>query len=615
MKRLKVITIVLLVLTFALRYSNNHQQDVLNNYQQAAINLENPDMKVDDYYEWLKSAADQSDVILLNSRLENDQINWYCIGTKCDLEADQYYSTTNDSQAKLVLPFKVTRPTKIYSFASLDNIPVNHNSFTILALDDQGISDFQERLESDGATVTTASGSERLLKEQVSTILILGLLCMYLITLIATAKKYVLDKYNGKYLYEALISSAITNGLIVLIASVLGFILIFFKLDNTSLFIHQLNSLLFMLVGLYLLITACEWVICCIVRRIYSYKDIANTLSKYNLVLLFFASLLPAIVANVYATKAEVNIVNLIADARAIPDQQLSDYYSYALTFSGDGAAGLDYLQEYIDPQHVLFYKATESEYNGIVTCFQSCSTNYPVINQNYLEFTNNDVEVDSSQINLVTNEQIADVPASVNQVIEPDDTYSYINQDSGLVETYTGPVYVINSNVIDDIDPTIVSVTLQINNYFLKLADEVDLAAVNSLRTSLNLDQNTSELYPVSAIANDFASEQKQMLQSNLDMIGLSITLVILNLIMYISYRFEILNQRFSLQYVHGQSLTLAIIREWMVVMIPNLLATVIIHNPYAIVFFLGISVFGGCLVSYKWWKLTSDISKLMKE
>lgn len=614
MKFLKLITIMLLIVVAGLKHSDSTKLDFLENYTTSAVTISNDTFNQDEYYSELTKLADDTEVILLNSRIEDGEINWYCIGSECDLGKNEYYTTYNDAKAKDVLPIKNNSKERIYSFEKLDSISTAHLNFNIIAKESNSIEEFQTSIEKIGLGVTHASGSEQLHSNPTSTVLIIGLIIMYLITLIATAKKYLLDKYNGKYAYEAIFKNMIVNAITCFVSVCLLLLIVYFELNNSSLFANQLIGLIFLSIFLCLIITLLEAIACIVTRTFGRYTILSNTLPGYTLMLLFVSTLSIAIIANIYVSKSSVNIVRLIQNAQFVPSSDLDNYYTYTLTFYGDGSLGFDYMENYVDPAHVTFYKETENKYSGIVTCFQNCPNDYSIVNENYLNYINRDIDIDPSKINLITSQRFDEIPQTVNQVITNDDTYPYISQDTGLIDTYTGPLVVINSSVIDTIDPTLVSTTLQSNNYFLKLEQD-DINEINLLRNELDLEQNTSQLYPVTSISSDFATEQRQHLLANLNTLIISITLLIINLLMLIFYRFEIKRQRFMLEYIHGTRAFNSIKNESIIVLSPMILATLLKFNSYTIIFLLLVSILVIVLASFKYNNLIKNISNLMKE
>lgn len=615
MKYIKTITAILLVLMISLMYSDNNALKILDKYSISSIIISSENINIDDYYSQLQQAADNNNIILLNNRIaENEELNWYCIGASCDLNDKEYYTNYNDSNAKSVLPIKGDKKVKFYSFKLLSNISLSHLNFSVIGENDTSIEQFKSEIKKMGFNVEEGSSYEKIHNNLVFVLLSIGFITMYVIALMKEAKKYLLDKYNGKFVYESVLGILKYNGITILGALTVSLILVYVKLDNFELFRIQVIGLMLITLIIYLVISVLNITVCIIIRRYGTYTSLANTLPKNSLILLLVTSLSVAIVCNIYITKSGFNISNLIAKSQSIPESSLDNYYTYSLRFYGDGALGFDYMENYVDPQHVNFYKNTEEKYDGIVSCFQNCPTEYPIVNGNYLSYINRDVKLNRSKVNLLTSVKNSEVPKEVNQVITDEDKYPYVSPDTGLINVYEGPVIVINSSISEEVDSTLVSTALQRNSYFLKLTSS-DMADIEKMKQDLNLEQNISDLYPVTSISSSFATEQKQKLVENFNVLILGVILLIINTVMYIYYRFKIEEKRFFLEYLHGSSRLKVMSREVLWVLLPSFVATALIFNVYTFIFTVMLVLVVIIIIALKYNRLIANVSELMKE
>ncbi len=617
MKNLKLVTVGLLIILIGLTYSDKHSLDYLHSKTIESVTIESQDASFNQYFNSLLQLADSSDIILLNSRFDGDTINWYCLGTDCNLSEGEYYATANDKNAKQVIPVILYFNPMIYPFESVENFSMASNTYTLIG-DSDNISSFIKAAGQQFVVIEDSS-VEVYPHQNINLILICGLLVMLVITIIANGKKYLLDKYNGKYFSEVLVQILKNNIIAIFASAIIVTLLLFVNLNNTQLFLRQIPTIYIIYIVLLVLLTIVELIICLVFRRLFSYKNLSNTISKYCLVLLFLSTLIIGLVANVLVIQAGSNVRWIVDSMANVPPLEVDEYYSYFLRIAGTGASAFEYFEEYVDPNHVEFYKQTEEQYSGVVSCFTNCSFDYPIVNSNYLNYIKRDISIDDSKINLISKEPVPDIPSSFNPVYDENDQYPYIESSTGLLETYNGPIAVINSNVIDDIDPTLISSALQMNSYYLKL-DDAQLSEVNQLRKELGLEQNVSDLYKISSISNRFVTEQKQALKQNLNILITSIGLTILNLLMCISYRFEINKLKLSLAYLHGETKLNILKSEIEYAIVPLVISTMIISVMYrtivyGITFLAALTLIAGIYTYYNWRKVENNISQLMKE
>lgn len=611
MSKLKVITLFFIFTIGSVIVVNTRGNKVLDSYPHQEVSITANQMSINSYRKILEIAADESNVALLNQRIVDDQLGWYCIGRLCGLNPDEHYSSFNDKTAKKVLPINTEQNLKVYDFSKLDSVYTKDNLFTVVGTD-KAIKNLTKALGQAQITVKINQTEELTVKNRLPYIIVGSLVILYILAILSSRKKYVLNKYNGLY-YEEEIKKIILRTLIAAICSslLIGLLLLLY-LNNNVLWLCIIPSILKVIAIISLIWIIIESSFCGYFRKFFIYQKIANSLSPISGVLLVLLLFVTSMLGAYYFSITANNYKQFRAQLEALSLGGLEDYSTYGLTMSGE--FDFQYMSSVVDPKHVEFYKKTEDKYNGIVMDFQNYSFDYPVVNQNYLDYYKISANTDSTKINLLTTDEQTSVPPGVNKVIISNDEYQYIDIDTGLLASYQGPVYVIDSEAIEGIDDSLVSIALQANNYYLKL-DGKQLEEIYKLINNLNLDQNITNIYKVSSISNNYRVYVANKLVSNVITMVAVVSMTFINLWLLINYRFEQKKQRFVLEFLFGKSFIKLLLSECMKLLMPMILAIVFIPNIYTITYMLVIttSVLIQCYKKYS--VLIEDKVDIIKE
>lgn len=157
------------------------------------------------------------------------------------------------------------------------------------------------------------------------------------------------------------------------------------------------------------------------------------------------------------------------------------------------------------------------------------------------------------------------------------------INDETGLIDYYSGPLTVIDSSAIDSIDPSLIAAQLYVNNYYLKLNDK-EMNEVMNIRSKLHLQTNTSGLYNVSEISQQFVFVQKQQFTTNMVRLTAELLLITINIILYISFRTELKEKEFVIRYYSGSSLASIYLSEIWTIMLACAPLSILFFNKYSL-------------------------------
>lgn len=609
MKKLNILTIILSIMIIGFGISNNKHDKYLDKYSLAEISIYDNHTTYSDFVNILEQNANENNLILLNNRLYNDEISWFCIGKICDLTTNDYYSTINDNEAKKTIPIKLEYETKIFPFSKLENISIENISFTLVG-NNSSFSDFINSLENDGINVKYNNTKHVQQTSRIFNISIIILILLYLITLFSRSKEYLLGKYNGLYMFEATRRIMLSNFIIISVGTFLTVSILFLICNNDNFVFFILKDLIVRFIWVYLFVVATEFCVCFHSRKQYDFKNINTQIIKISKTLTFLILVIIILLSNINVSQIGEELTYLIDKEENIPAEEFNEYYTYALTLYGN--VDLDYMSSVVDPRHVKFYKETEEKFNGIVSDFQNYPTDYPIINENYLQLIGNDIKLDNKKINILVDTDNLEYDISdANEVKVIDSTYPYINSDTGLIEEYNGPIYVINSNIIDSIDPTLISVILQHNNYYLK-ADPKEL---DTIKKNLELDQNMTEFYNVNSISNDYTTKIKTEFINNITSLSFYFILTSTCLIMFIMYNYELKEKEIALRYYFGDNIFKMISIEILKLFIAILLIQLINVNIYTLSYSIILILISSIMYMLVYTKINNNKHEIIKE
>lgn len=584
MKRFKII-IIFTLLFCTLSYSRVvTSREAINNINYETINLVNLNLNKNELNKKLTALADDSNVIALNSRISKGEIAWYCIGSACDLQVNEYYSTINNSQAKKVLPVKLKDDINIYNFDSIDNINVKNLTISVIG-DSQDIKLFKERLNDTNIEYTSNATQEYFThgNSNIYSLIIMSSL-MLIISLLALAKKYIIDKYNGLLLIEAYQRIILSSGTIIISSFILVLLIEYLLINNDPFFINMITIYLTVgfVVGCIILIT--ELILCTIIRRLEHFKKMANNVGKWSKILLLMSLFGISIYIQRDATAIGADFETILElNSASIPNKFNEDYYTYGLAMYGD--VDLNYISDVIDPLHVEFYSKTEALYQGILASFQNNTFDYPVVNENYLKYMNIDTtEIDSTKINFLTTDDNLNSGVNTNDIHVLSDDYKYIDADKGTIQTYSGPIYVINESVIKDIDPTLISLLMQSNTYYLNLDDDDDLDNVEKLLKELGLEQNVTDFYHPQDISSNLYVYLKSEFRSGFIILFTLIIIWFVDVLIYMYYTLELKRRKLSILVISGESKLRLILKECIIIWAMMFLPLLIQYSIYSL-------------------------------
>lgn len=609
MKLLRVITYIFFTSIFVFFYTSEEFSSTSTFLtQDIIINAKISDTQ--EYEQVLKKYADDTDVVLVNQRLVENEANWYCIGQKCNLENNEYFSTKNDKNAKAVLPIRTLRNNKVYSFELLKNISTSNNIFKVAG----NKSSIENFIDSDieGISISQTESHMRSSNKSQYFMLLIIFITMYSLTIIINMKQYALNKYNGKYFKEEFQLILFRNLKLVLGTTPLYIGAMYIFLNNTGLWMISIRYILLVTIINYIILVAIESIICSLSRLFYSPAKSANVVSNfasYTLLLVYFPI---AMLSCIYTANACIDIERLYkqnSEHVNIP----SDYYTYGVTYPGMNI-DLKYMSKVFDPKHAEFYKETEDKYNGIVMCFSNCPTDFPIVNENYLKFINHDVALDDKLVNFLVSEDNGGSEPGVNTVYVSNDKYPYLDQSTGLVNYYRGPVYVMDSNLVNKIEASAISQALQYNNYYLQL-DSAGLKEVEKLKLHLGLEQNISALHTATSISNNFKYTLQKQLRRTLMGLALLISTNTIIILLYESYRFELKKRKFLLNYLYGYDFNKQVGLEILKVGLPIIIASIILFNKYSLIYLIFMLTLVTILILKKHHQLITNSIEITKE
>ncbi len=592
MKKLKfIITIVITFLSLQV-VTIKHQDNILNQINYQSISVQNSNLNFNQYVSTLTKISDDNDILMLSSHVKDEHTDWYCVGSKCGLNGDEYYSTENDSKAKAVLPVDQYGNPKVKSFSQLNNISTSNIAFTLIGNDKNIKSAIQDLDKSViGIEQNNTGGGATLSNISEILIYIFALSLIWVTILTFQSKQYILEKYNGLYFNESIKPIFITTLVPILFSSGLSFVVISLKLDNHLLFSYLLPYLLRTLCFVIIGLTSIELIICLFARRTsLKYANVSN--KQLNAVRIVVILVIMISASNVAVSG--YSIAYSIDKLNSLPPSKYDDYYTYGLRMPG--SFDFDFADKVIDKGNVEFYKATEDEFNGIVTSFNDHGSN--VVNINYLQAINRDINLDEDFINILVSDNTydnVDLPSYAKLVPVDNDTYPYLDWETGLVNYYTGPVVVINSNAIskiDNIDTTIVSMYLQVNNYYLT----GDLKKLENVRHDLNMDDYFIEFYDVPSISNDYSIMMyKRLFVSSLALL-ITTTSIICFIIIYLKLNFELNKKDFAIKFYTGQDIRKKFNRTAIFLLLPSFIIFFVNPSVGFIVYFLALLII--CLI-----------------
>lgn len=614
MKNIKwVIIFILLTFTVFLSTHITNESQISNIYSQE-IAITGVQRSLSDYYSLLVENADDNNIVILNAQNVHGDISWYCIGTKCDLNDDEYYTTYNDSGAKNVLPFKMNSEINIYSFSMLKNIDISNMTFTLIG-DEENISSFLTDISNYEFGVTTNDTNEMKINQtKLITLSLLSLMLMYVIVIFTNSKQFVLEKYNGVSLFENFRAITFAYLKACVLLSLISVIILYLTLDNNTLFIKSIPIMLILSLVCIFITVIVECIISLVVRKLTSFSSMANSINNFSKNILFINFILIMSFVGVRVSSVGFNIHELLVEKSNLPSQTVSELYTYSLTSYGN--VDLNYLNEVVDPLHAEFYEMTEDKYGGIVAAFQNYPTEVPIVNENYLEYIGKQYdEISSSTLNLLTTTPSESYGYNdINIIKASEESYPYIDQTTGKIKSYTGPLLVINSDIAKQFDPVLVSIALQSNTYYLNI-DSTQLEAVNELIANLGLSQNVSSFYHPNSIGNDYYVYIKTEFVKNITILAILLLVLGVNFSLYVTCRYKMNKRKIALQYVNGDTVFKLLFQESFSILVVLIMITLIMRNIYntAFTIFLGLAILmiNMCLIR----KILNSVNNQLKE
>ncbi len=613
MKRIKQVTAILIFIMIGLITGVNNFSEVLNDYTVQTITINNSTMNLAEYKETLTESLG-ADAILLSVHAENGIPNWYCLGSLCNLDKTEYYSLTNDQVAKAIIPLKLAENYKIYSFESLNNIYTGHNSYTLVSRTNN-IDHIIKRIADNGLVVDSSATKMQTIGNSKMLICIVSMLCLYLIAIVTEFKRYVINKFNGKLVSEEFKMIILQTTTLLFISLVIEIPLMYVLVYNTPLLINLIPKVFLGMIIVAILFIILNFFACLYVNKHISYKKVTNTVSKYINIAAYTSLIVILLLSATNFWKINQSLNYIMEKKDQLPPSELNDYYTYSLRMYG--AVDLNYMDEVVDPLHAKFYRMTEDKYNGIVMDFDNYSADYPIVNSNYLDYIDYHPKLNSSKINLLippTSNQVEN-NNQYNEVLINDEKFPYINWETGLIEYYSGPLIVVNKNVTTNVKDQDISVNIQSNNYFLQVDNKTQLMQLRALINNLNLDQNMSDLYPVTAISSDYKLFCKQQLKLYMLYQGVQTILIGISLIMYLTYRFKLNETRFIIKYCFGKQSYSIVMREQLLITIAFLPLLVISPTKYTIMYFLTFQILSLLIIAVNWKRIKTKISSVLKQ
>lgn len=617
MKILKYITIITIYLigmfifsTYIIKFNNSY-------LEQKDISLVDNNYSVKELYSYLSNNSKENDVTYLNYREIDGKINIYCIGSLCELEENRYYATYNDKNAVKTLPFILNDKMKIYNFKYLENVDIKNINFKILSNNENNIKNaITDLQEYDLQVEENETLSLHHKKKKFIFLIYYILFIMYLISIIYFSKKYIIDKYNGKTALKVVGEITKEHFFTFVVSTFICLIsLIFFINNNVFIKNNMLYYILFLIIN-YLLLIIIEIIMAMIIRRSKHFKYMIKGVRKISKVLLLINVFIISLNINGIVKNLDYKLNTTIGNFGTLVPRKINEnYYTYSIV--APGIVDLNYLNRILDPAHFRFYIETEDKYNGVVASFQNSAYPYPVINENYLKLTSNDVDLDGNKINLLTKEKIniGAYDDILNIVNVKKDSYKYIDQDTGLISIYTGPVFVINKNVVKELDdPVGISLTLQSNNYFLNI-DEGDVGSVNNIINELGISENISSFYHPLDISNDYNIElNKELKLLTLQFISVVVILLV-NIFLYFLYEFNLDSKNVALKIVNGEDFNEIIRKKIRLLIVINTVPLIFFHGFFNILLYLFLILVACLSELFIVVKIKNNILKYIKE
>ncbi len=593
-------------------YIQKHSTTTNYNYENYIIN--NDTYKIDELSKIFDIVSSDNHTTILYSVYDQETKTFqaYCSSVNCPFNEVDYYSTKNDKHATKIIPIMTKKKTNIYSFTTLTEFDISSLSLTFVG-SNSDISKTLNELKKYGITYSknqAIEGNSNLVYD----LLIIFFTVITLIFMIIESfisRKYIIERLNGYYLKESFTITASKTIKMSIIPIVLNLLIIDFQLNNNVLFTNLFPKVLYMYLIYIFALLFFQFIICVYYRRkinTITYFNPIQTVALISLLILTLAG------SSTFAYMTIDSLVYNIEKISKLPPSKFNNYFTYGVTMPG--VYSFDIANNVVDPRNVEFYMRTEDDYHGIVSSFD-IDTNYGVVNYNYLDAVNINLDLNKSYVNILVNDNSLDnmtYPDFVKIVKCSDQTFPYIAWDTGLVEYYDGPVVVINHNLVSKIDTIgdyLVPMHLQNNNYFVT----GNISELNAIIKDIQFEDYMIGLYTVPSIANHFTNLEFERLIKNGSCLLFITFLELILISIYLKTTFEITKKQMAIKYFNGQSLLQLLLHSRRVILLSICLPILVDPSAYTVIYCLLLVIAVTLLIKQEYTKLTKHKHKYIRE